>query len=487
MIACNFQIDLIKNSLLLRIRKYGFGQFQKNLISANSITDKRRSLSILGGMKVVNQPVVKNEQIVIQPKGKVRWTVIFWLLLGGIINYLDRSNMSIAAPEIMRELHFTNTDIGLFGALFSWTYAIMQLPSGWLVDRFGAKKVFLVAVTGWSAATALTGVCSKLTSFLGIRTLLGIFEAPCMPTCAKITSYWFPRTERGFATSVWDSGSKWGPAIAPPILVSIMVAYGWRELFYITGIIGIVYALLFWYNYRNPEDHKTISSEELDYIKAGGAGAEQNIKHSKISWGSLFKYRSVWGMILGYFCTIWIWNIFLNFLPLYLVNTQHVTLTQLGFYASIPWIGGITGEVSGGWLTKKIAESGLASPITSKRLIISICAIITGIAVVMVPFVHSIEATITLFTIALFCISSMQGGSWALAGDIAPASMVASVGAIQNFGGYFGGAFSPIITGMIVDATGSYMLAFVSGGIITACAGLCYWFIVKNPIEAIEA
>lgn len=427
---------------------------------------------------------IETNALVVKPKGNVRWTVVFWMLLGGIINYLDRANLSIAAPEMMKELHLTNTDIGLMGAVFSWTYAFMQLPSGWLVDRFGAKRVYAIAVSWWSVSTALTGACNKLTSLLGARILLGIGEAPCFPTTAKITSYWFPKKERGFATGVWDSGSKWGPAIAPPILVAIMVAFGWRALFYITGVIGLVFILLFWYNYRNPEEHKTLSQEELEYIKAGGAGAEKNIKHAVISWGSLFKYRSVWGMILGFFCNIWIWNIFLNFLPLYLLKTQHISLTQLGIYASIPWFGGIAGDIGGGWITKKLADSGKISPITAKRLLVSLCALGTMAAVVSVPFVNSIGVTVTLLTIAITFIAAMQGGAWALAGDVAPPAMVASVGAIQNFGGYFGGALSPIITGMIVDASGSYMLAFVSGGIVTGFAAICYWFIVKDPIEA---
>jgi sugar phosphate permease len=243
---------------------------------------------------------VKSPQLYLKPRGKIRWTVVFWLLVGGIINYLDRANLSIAAPQMMKELHLTNTDIGLMGTVFSWTYAIMQLPSGWLVDRFGAKKVYSISVIWWSVATFITGLCSKLSAFLGTRLLLGIGEASCFPTSAKITSYWFPTKERGLATGFWDSSSKWGPAIAPPLLVTILVAYGWRALFIITGILGIVFILFFILFYRNPKQSKRLSAEELRYIQDGGAGEEQNIQASKVKWRTLFKYRSVWGMILGF-------------------------------------------------------------------------------------------------------------------------------------------------------------------------------------------
>lgn len=188
-------------------------------------------------------------------------------------------------------------------------------------------------------------------------------------------------------------------------------------------------------------------------------------------------------MILGFFCTIWIWNIFLVFLPLFLTNVHGVTLKELGIYAGIPWVGGIFGNIFGGYLTKKMVDKEMASPIKAKRIAISVSAICAAIVVCAVPFVESLAMTIALLTLALCFISAMTGSAWALAGDIAPPSMVASVGSIQNFGGYFGGAFSPVIAGLIVDSTGSYSLAFISGGVIAGCAALCYWFIVNKPIE----
>jgi sugar phosphate permease len=412
-----------------------------------------------------------------------RWSVVIWLLIGGIINYLDRTNLSIAAPEMIKELKLTNTDIGLMGTVFSWTYAVMQLPSGWLIDRFGAKRVYAVAVLWWSFATALTGACNKLSTLLGARFLLGVGEAPCMPTNAKLTSQWFPKKERGLATGIWDASSKVGPAIAPPLLVAIQVAFGWRSLFYITGAMGIIFILIFMKFYRSPDQSKVLSQEELAYIRQDGEAKNQNIQSSKIKWRDLFKYRSVWGMILGFFCTIWIWNIFLNFLPLYLLKTQNISFKELGIYASIPWIGGILGDVLGGYITKKLTDKGISSPINAKRGLIAISALAAAVLVIMIPFVHGLAISLTLMTLALGFISAITGSAWALSGDIAPPSMVGSVGAIQNFGGYFGGAFAPVVAGIIADSTGSYSLAFISGGIIAGCAAIFYWFVVKDPIK----
>lgn len=417
---------------------------------------------------------------------KLRYTVVIWLLIGGMINYIDRSILSIAAPGIMADLNFTATDIGLLGTAFSWAYAIGQLPAGWLIDKFSPKKIYGLGIIIWSLATFAGGLVSALWVFVLLRILLGVAEAPTFPSSAKITSKWYPKKERGLMSGIWDSSTKWGPAIAPPILIFIMAAFGWRELFYVAGIVGIIFGGIFLRFYNDPEKSKRLSKEELAYIKSDGDNTEKAETATKVSWGSLFKYRSVWGMILGYFCTIWVWNIFLVFLPLYLLDVFHVSFAALGFLASVPWIGGGLGNIIGGYATKKMSESGKFTPMKAKQSLISVSAIIAGITVIFIPFVHTIGLTVTLMTVALFFISAITGNAWALASDVAPSSMVASVGSIQNFGGYFGGAFSPVVAGIIVDATGSYSLAFISGGIIATCAAIFYYFVVKKPIHEVS-
>ncbi|MCG5072089.1 MFS transporter [Paraburkholderia tagetis] len=412
----------------------------------------------------------------------LRWYVLLWLLAGGIINYLDRASLSIAAPGMIHDLNFTRTEIGLLGTVFAWTYAVMQLPAGWIIDRFGAKRAYAYGMIWWSVATWMTGIVGSFAGLIAMRALLAVGEAPCFPTSAKITAAWFPEKERGVATGVWDSSTKWGPALAPVVLVPLMIAFGWRSLFYLTGIAGVVFAVFFLLRYRSPADHPRLSREEFSYIEAGGGAHEQTRSASRLKWTSLFTYRSVWGMICGYFCSIWLWNLFLVFLPLYLLDRFHITLAQMGIYASIPWIGGGLSEIAAGLLTKKIIERGIATPINAKRLMIAFCSAGAAICAIALPFVTSLTETIALMTIGLGFIAAILGHAWALSTDVAPKSMVASVGSIQNFGGYFGGAFSPAVAGFIVDRTGSYSLALISGGLIAGCAALFYWFMVKQPI-----
>ncbi|MGA1830923.1 MFS transporter [Rhizobium wenxiniae] len=418
--------------------------------------------------------------------GNRRWIIVAILLLGGMVNFIDRTALSVAAPEMMKELELTNSDIGLLGTIFSLIYALFQLPAGWLIDKFGAKRVYTGAVILWSGATALTGACSSKAGLIAARGVLGITEAPCWPSAAKITAAWFPKKERALATGIWDAASKWGPALAPPLLVFLMVSFGWRELFYIAGGFGILFGLLLIIVYHQPEKTTWLSKDELDYIKADGGGSADAMGEGKnpIRWRDLFRYRTVWGMILGWFCYIWMFNILTYFVPLYLLKTQNLDMKTMGFMASIPFFGGIVGAFVGGYISKWLVDKNIASPLNAKRGVIAVSALAGGFALMIAPFFTSLGGTLILLTIGMAMLSSLSANGWALPGDVAPNSMVGSVGSIQNFGGYFAGSLSPLVTGMIADATGSYALAFISGGFIAACSAICYWFIVRKPIAA---
>ncbi|AYD03538.1 MFS transporter [Neorhizobium sp. NCHU2750] len=418
--------------------------------------------------------------------GSRRWLIVLILLVGGMVNFIDRTALSVAAPEMMKELQLTNSDIGLLGTVFSVIYALFQLPAGWLIDKLGAKRVYTMAMIFWSGATALTGVCSSKFALIAARGVLGVTEAPCWPSAAKITAAWFPKKERALATGIWDAASKWGPALAPPLLVFLMVSFGWRELFYIAGGFGILFGLLLIIAYHQPEKTTWLSKEELDYIKADGGGTAQTLGAGKnsIRWRDLFGYRAVWGMIIGWFCYIWMFNILTYFVPLYLLKTQNLNMQSMGFLASVPFFAGIVGAFLGGYVSKWLVDKGIASPLNAKRATISVSALLGGAALMIAPFFTSLGGTLILLSIGMAMLSSLSANGWALPGDVAPSSMVGSVGSIQNFGGYFAGSLSPLVTGMIADATGSYAMAFISGGFIAACSAICYWFIVRAPIEA---
>lgn len=414
-----------------------------------------------------------------------RYKIVAWLVVGGIINYVDRSTLSIAAPAMVKELGFTMTQIGLMGTVFSWCYALAQIPTGWISDRLSARLVFAVGLIAWSFATMATGLFTSLWLILFCRAMLGVFEAPCWPVATKIISFWFPHQERGVAIGLFTSSAKWGPAIAPPILVAVMLYFGWRGIFLVSGGAGIVAGLLFYFFYRNPDQSKSLSTQELAYIKAGGGGTEHLMTsgETKISWASLFSYRSVWGLVIGYFCAIWIWNTFIIFMPSYLLHAYNISLAKMGFYASVPWLGGALGSMSSGYIVKWIGGRFGLSPLKANQRIVAAYAMFAACALLEISYITSFEAAMALMTITLFFVSAINSCAWSMASEIAPPSMVSSVSSIQNFGGYFGGAFSPLVAGMIVDATGSFSWAFLSAGLIAVCGGLSYLFIVNSRIE----
>lgn len=420
-------------------------------------------------------------------RGYIRWLIVFILLLGGIVNFIDRTALSVAAPHMMSDLNLNDGDIGLLGTIFSLTYALCQLPAGWLIDKLGARRIYIGTIIFWSGATMLTGMMKSMVGLIFARALLGVAEAPCWPAAAKITSSWFPNKERAMATGIWDASSKWGPAIAPPLLVMIMLAFDWHALFCIAGGAGVIFGIILYFLYRQPEQSRWLSSKELDYIRAGGGGTAVTLgsadQEQQIRWRDLFRYRAIWGMILGWFCYIWMFNILSYFVPLYLLKTEHIDIKSAGFLTSLPFLAGIVGSFVGGWVSKLIVDRGIASPLTAKRAVISVCALSGGFALMATPFFPGLTATISLLSIGMAMLSSVSANGWALPGDVAPKSIVGSVGGIQNFGGYFAGSLSPLVTGLIADATGSYAIAFISGGLIAACAAICYWFIVRNPLS----
>lgn len=412
----------------------------------------------------------------------LRWWILGWALAAGILNYMDRSAVSIAAPALIDEFGLSRTDIGLMGTVFSWTYAFAQLPAGWLVDKLGARRMYFLAIAGWSIATALMSVGTTMWHFITFRFLLGAAEAPNGPASARLTADWFPRSERGQATAIWDSGSKWGPAIAPPILTAIMLAFGWQAIFIFLGVLGLILAVAFYIFYRRPDMHPNISDEELALIHS--EQQKQDTGAATIPWLRLFAHRQVWGMMAGFFCVIWIWNIFIVFLPLYLQEERGVTIAGSGWLAAIPYLGAAVLGIFGGWvMTRYTKRSGL-DPLTAKRRVMSVAAIVAGVLICLIPLTGDLALAMIVMTIALGFVATMQAAAWAMPGDIVHGTQVASVGAIQNFGGYFGGAFAPLLTGVIADATGSYTASFIIGGIIAALAAVAYTLLVRRPIGA---
>ena len=233
-----------------------------------------------------------------------RWYILVLISAMYLITYLDRVNISVAAPVISKEFGFDKITMGVIFSAFGWAYAMFQVPGGWLGDRFGARNVLTVIVSYWSAMTAATAVASGATSFMVLRFLFGMGEAGAFPGATRAMQLWYPRHERGLVQGITHSASRLGAAIAPPIVVLIITMLGWRSVFYICGAIGIVWSVLWYFAYRNlPEEHGLVNEAELKYIRGvdenGNAKLANVAKKPKVPWGIMLKSPNMWAIMLS--------------------------------------------------------------------------------------------------------------------------------------------------------------------------------------------
>ncbi|UUZ82487.1 MFS transporter [Paenibacillus sp. P26] len=369
---------------------------------------------------------------------KKRWFFVILILVGAIVNYLDRSNLSVANTTIAKEFHLSPLQMGVLLSAFLWPYALANLPAGWLVDKLGPKKMFAWASGLWSVVTVATAFTNSYSLFYTLRVLLGVSESPFFPSAVKAINNWFSKKDRGTPLAVVNTGSQIANGIAPPLLTALMLAYSWKVMFVIIGAAGLVIMAVWLFTYRDPKNNEVVQEEERP--------AEAEAAEKKIGWGDLFKYKSTWYMIIGNFGLVYTMWTFLTWLPGYLVTGRGLSVLKTGWIASIPFLIGIIGVPLGGIISDYFIRKGYA-PIKARKIPLVCGAVLAAVAVIPIPYVSGINACVALLSIAYFASSVPTGVIWTLATDVAPKNMVASLGSIQNFGGFIGASLAPIITG----------------------------------------
>ncbi|MDJ0039521.1 MFS transporter [Pantoea allii] len=410
-------------------------------------------------------------------KGRLRWGIVTLLLLAAIVNYLDRANLSIANTTIAAEFGFSQTEMGLLLSAFLWPYALANLPAGWQVDKLGPKKMFSWALGLWSGFTVLTAFANSYSYFYGLRMLLGVSESPFFTSGIKITHRWFGDSERGLPTAIINTGSQIANAIAPPILTVLLLTLGWRGMFVAIGVMGLPLLLAWWKFYRDP------NAREDALLHAGQYSATTPQEKTAVRWRSLFRHSTTWFMVIGNFSimfTIWV---YLTWLPGYLEKSLGFSLKATGWIASIPFLAGILGVLVGGMLSDNLVRRGVKA-ITARKVPVVSGAALAACFVAPIPFVDSTPLAISLLSLGYFFSQMPQGALWTLASDIAPKSQVASLGAIQNFGGFLGAAMAPIVTGIILDTTGKFTNVFLLGAALLMLGALSYGLFVRKPLQA---
>lgn len=413
---------------------------------------------------------------------RTRWIVAFMMWAAIAINFLDRTTLAIATPHIMEEIHITTEEMGMLMSAFFLCYALLQIPAGFISDKFGQRKILGLSVFWWSIATGLTGLASGFKSFLLCRMVLGIGEAGAYPSNAAITRKWFPKSERATVGGLFDSGQKFGGAFGIPILTWLMVSVGWRETFAILGALGVIWAIV-WYTFfrDNPSEHKGVNKAELDIIH-DGQEAETD-KTMPLKWYQLLKYRNVQAMCIGFFILNYILYFFITWFPTYLVQERGMQFGQMGIVASVPFIAAVCGSLISGIIADKLLIKGWSVTRTRKTLLV--IGILLATSVGLAAFVESNAVVIGLLAVANFGCAVTGAMQWCLASDVAPKGMGSQLAGLQNCVANFGGVASPIVAGAILATTNSFQIALYTYG-ITALIGAIVYGCYLGKIEQIS-
>ncbi|UUZ84702.1 MFS transporter [Paenibacillus sp. P26] len=425
------------------------------------------------------------DRLMAKPSGNVRWGIGILLGFGVIINYLDRTNISVAGSQMAADYGWSGTELGILFAAFSWTYTLMMIPVGIILDKIGVKWITRIVTILWSIATLCTALMGGFTGVLIMRMILGVAEAPGYPASAKATGYWFPLHERGLATSLFDGAAKLTSAIGVGICTWAILHWGWQGAFIVTGLLNLVYAAVYWFKYRDPSEHPKLSLEEREYIEKHGGQSQGGAEGSFLSnFMLLLRARKLWGFVIGYMAYGYANALMVSWLPAYMTKELHLSLAKGGLYTSIPWIIATLSEIIiGGWLLDKLITKGY--PASKIRKIFLVAGMIIGCTLLLEPTTRDPNLIVVYLSIGLGGLAFASCVGWSIPAIIAPKGMVGSVSSVMNFFNNLMGATVPIITGFIVDKTGSFNSAFISAGVVLVI-GICSYVFLLGDISQIK-
>ncbi|KAA1247861.1 MFS transporter [Aquimarina sp. RZ0] len=411
-----------------------------------------------------------------------RYGILGLVFISVVINYLDRSNISVAASALSEELDLDKVKMGLIFSAFGWTYASLQIPGGVIVDKIRARLLYAIILTLWSIATLLQGLISSFAGLIGLRASIGIFEAPSFPINNAIATKWFPEEERASAIAFYTSGQYIGLAFLTPLLAYIQGELGWRGLFVLSGIVGLVWAVVWYLFYRDPENHTKINQEELDHIQKGEAKVK--IKPKPFQWKDLkhaFIYKKLWGLYLGQFCLGSTFIFFLTWFPTYLQEQKGIDLMKSGIMGSVPFLGAFLGVIISGLLSDKLIKSGVSKEIARKAPVLA--GLLLSSSIIFANYTTSPQITIMFLTLAFFG-TGFASIAWIFVSAIAPKEHIGLIGGVFNLMGGLSAVIVPIAIGILAK-DGNFEPALFFIGIIAIIGFLAYIFLV-GKVERIE-
>lgn len=417
---------------------------------------------------------------------RVRFSILLAVFVNVVVNYMDRSNLSIAGAALSKDLRIDPVAMGYVFAAFGWTYASLQIPGGILADRIGIRKLYAFTLVAWSLATIGIGLVGTITALILLRVLIGAFEAPSYPMNNRIVSSWFPVQERATAIAVYTSGQFIGLAFLTPLLTFVQYSYGWRMLFYLTGAVGVLWGLAWYAFYRSPTSHQRINAAELHHIESGGGYARptESEGQRKFEWQDLatvLSSRKLWGIYIGQFCVGATLLFFLTWFPKYLVEYRHLDFLQSGWYASIPFLGAFLGVLFSGWLSDYLVKRKVSAGIARKTPIV--LGLTLSVSIIGANYVSDPHWVIFFMSLAFFG-NGLASITWVFVSLLAPRHLLGLTGGTFNFIGGLASILIPILIGYLVKG-GDFAPALVMIGALALVGALSYIFLV-GKVEPIN-
>ena len=414
---------------------------------------------------------------------RLRTGALALLVVAGCVNYMDRSAVAVANGPIRDSLHLTPGEMGLLLSSFAWAYGLAQLPAGLLVDRFGPRRVLGIGLVLWSLAQVGSAFSRSLATFAAARVALGFGESPMYTGGTRVCADWYSERERTMPVAIFNASASLGPAIAPAILTGLMAAFGWRSMFVAIGVAGVAIALAWVLLYRGPAESALTAPERASITdpipQDHPAPASQTPLQEA---GALLRQRSTWGMAIGFAGVIYMTWLFATWLPGYLQTSRHLSATQAGLLSSIPLGAGFLGALAGGAAATRLGRAGL-DPRAACRWLVVAGMLGTAAFTAAGALAPGTTTAIALLSGGVFLANLSSSCGWALGAVMAPPAQVGTLEAIQNVGGSLGGALAPLITGLLLGATGSFLPALLGAAALSVLTAVAYWLLVRDPIR----
>ena len=427
---------------------------------------------------------------------RVRYLIVFMIFFASTVNYAVRATLSITGSDISKELGLNAVAMGYIFSAFGWSYVLAQIPSGWLLDRFGSKRVYGYGLLFWSIFTfgqgfaRDVGVVGALWLLLTLRLLLGVAEGPVFPANSRIVAAWFPTTERGTASAIFNSSQYFALVLFSPLMGWITHAFGWPYVFYVIGALGMLLTVAWWKVVHGPSEHPRINVAELQYIAEGGGLV--NMDDRKIDGkdtGPNWRYvrqllgnRMLLGVYIGQYCITALTYFFLTWFPVYLVEARHMSILKVGFVAAVPAVCGFLGGLLGGIASDFLLRKGCS--LTFARKLPIVAGMLMSMAIVACNYLHMLVAIIAVMALAFFG-KGFGALGWAVVSDTSPKQIAGLSGGVFNMFGNVAAITTPIVIGYILNATGSFnwALVFVAANGLGA---LLSYLLVVGEIKRVE-